>query len=129
MKLGLDRPLYIQYWVFLKDLARGDLDQSVKGHRPVTQMLVERSPATFNLDLVAMAIAMVMGIPLGVLSAVNRDALIDRIAKIVAFLGQSTPSFWLGIMLMLFFGVFFFRQGLPYPPISGRGWSSPFGPA
>ena len=76
-------------------------------------MLVERLPATFSLGLVAMAIAMVMGIPLGVLSAVYRDTVIDRAAKIVAFLGQSTPSFWLGIMLMLFFGVFFSSRACP----------------
>lgn len=120
-KLGLDKPLHIQYWIFIKDLARGDLGQSVKGHRPVTQMLVERLPATFSLGLVAMGIAMAMGIPLGVLSAVYRDTFIDRAAKIVAFLGQSTPSFWLAIMLMLFFGVFLFQQGLPSLPISGRG--------
>lgn len=121
VKLGLDQPIYIQYWVFLKDLSRGDLGQSLRGHRPVTQMLIERLPATFSLGLVAMGIAMVMGIPLGVLSAVYRGTVIDRAAKIVAFLGQSTPSFWLGIMLMLFFGVFFFQQGLPSLPISGRG--------
>lgn len=120
-KLGLDRPLYEQYWLFIKDLARGDLGTSVRGHRPVTQMLVERLPATFSLAAVAMGIAMTMGIPLGVLSAVYRDTPIDRAAKIVAFLGQSTPAFWLGIMLMLFFGVFFFQQGLPSLPISGRG--------
>ncbi len=120
-RLGLDKPIYVQYWIFVKDLARGDLGQSVKGHRPVTQMLVERLPATFSLAAVAMAIAMFMGIPLGVLSAVYRDTPIDRVAKIIAFLGQSTPSFWLGIMLMLFFGVFFFQQGLPSLPISGRG--------
>ena len=120
-RLGLDRPLYYQYWVFIKDLSRGDLGESVKGHRPVTQMLVERLPATFSLAAVAMLIAMTMGIPLGVLSAVYRDTPIDRAAKLVAFLGQSTPSFWLGIMLMLFFGVFLFQQGLPSLPISGRG--------
>jgi len=125
-KLGLDQPLYTQYWLFIKDLARGDLGTSVRGHRPVTQMLVERLPATFSLAAVAMIIAMTMGIPLGVLSAVYRDTFIDRIAKMVAFLGQSTPAFWLGIMLMLFFGVFFFQQGLPSLPISGRGGPSTY---
>ena len=120
-KLGLDQPLYQQYWLFMKDLARGDLGTSVRGHRPVRQMLVERLPATFSLAAVAFGIAMAMGIPLGVLSAVYRDTPIDRFAKLVAFLGQSTPAFWLGIMLMLFFGVFFFQQGLPSLPISGRG--------
>lgn len=125
-RLGLDQPLYTQYWLFIKDLARGDLGTSVRGHRPVTQMLVERLPATFSLAAVAMIIAMTMGIPLGVLSAVYRDTFIDRIAKLVAFLGQSTPAFWLGIMLMLFFGVFFFQQGLPSLPISGRGGPSTY---
>ena len=108
-KLGLDQPLYQQYWLFMKDLARGDLGTSVRGHRPVRQMLVERLPATFSLAAVAFGIAMAMGVPLGVLSAVYRDTPIDRFAKLVAFLGQSTPAFWLGIMLMLFFGVFFFQ--------------------
>ena len=125
-KLGLDQPLYTQYWLFIKDLARGDLGTSVRGHRPVTQMLVERLPATFSLAAVAMLIALTMGIPLGVLSAVYRDTFIDRIAKLVAFLGQSTPAFWLGIMLMLLFGVFFFQQGLPSLPISGRGGPSTY---
>ena len=125
-RLGLDQPLYTQYWLFIKDLGRGDLGTSVRGHRPVTEMLVERLPATFSLAAVAMIIAMTMGIPLGVLSAVYRDTFIDRIAKLVAFLGQSTPAFWLGIMLMLFFGVFFFQQGLPSLPISGRGGPSTY---
>jgi peptide/nickel transport system permease protein len=84
-------------------------------------MILERIPATFSLALVAMAFAMAMGIPLGVLSAVYRDTFIDRVAKVVAFLGQSTPPFWLAIMLILFFGVFLFEQGLPSLPISGRG--------
>lgn len=120
-RLGLDKPLLHQYWVFLKDLARGDLGTSLQGHRPVTQMILERIPATFSLAAVAMALAMAMGIPLGVLSAVYRDTAIDRVAKVVAFLGQSTPPFWLAIMLILFFGVFLYEQGLPSLPISGRG--------
>jgi peptide/nickel transport system permease protein len=120
-KLGLDKPLYHQYWIFIGDLARGDMGTSLRGHRPVREMLVERLPATFSLAMAAMAVAMVMGIPLGVLSAVYRDTPIDRAAKVVAFLGQSTPAFWLGIMLMLFFGVFLYQHGLPSLPISGRG--------
>jgi peptide/nickel transport system permease protein len=120
-RLGLDRPLIQQYWVFIKNLAQGDLGTSLQGHRPVTEMILERIPATFSLALVAMAFAMAMGIPLGVLSAVYRDTFIDRVAKVVAFLGQSTPPFWLAIMLILFFGVFLFEQGLPSLPISGRG--------
>ena len=119
--LGLDRPLYEQYWVFLSDFARGDFGTSLRGSRQVSEMIVERLPATFSLALVAMGIAMAMGIPLGVLSAVYRDTFIDRVAKVVAFLGQSTPSFWLAIMLILFLGVYLHEMGLPSLPVSGRG--------
>lgn len=119
--LGLDRPLYEQYWLFLKDFARGDFGTSVRGGRAVSDMILERLPATFSLAFVAMGIAMAMGIPLGVLSAVYRDTFIDRIAKIVAFLGQSTPNFWLAIMLILFLGVYLHELGLPALPVSGRG--------
>jgi peptide/nickel transport system permease protein len=120
-RLGLDKPLIHQYWLFVKDIASGDLGMSVKGHRPVIDMIIERIPATFSLALSALVIAMAMGIPLGVLSAVYRDTFIDRVAKVVAFLGQSTPPFWLAIMLILFFGVFLFEQGYPSLPVSGRG--------
>jgi peptide/nickel transport system permease protein len=120
-RLGLDKPLYHQYGLFIQDIARGDFGTSLKGHRPVLEMIVERIPATFSLAMAALAVAMIMGIPLGVLSAVHRDTLIDRIAKVVAFLGQSMPHFWLAIMLILFFGVFLFEQGLPSLPVSGRG--------
>ena len=120
-RLGLDKPLLQQYWLFVQDIASGDLGMSVKGHRPVIDMIIERIPATFSLALAALAVAMTMGIPLGVLSAVYRDTFIDRVAKVVAFLGQSTPPFWLAIMLILFFGVFLFEQGYPSLPVSGRG--------
>ncbi len=120
-RLGLDEPLYYQYGLFIQGIARGDFGTSIRGHRPVLEMLIERLPATLSLAAVAMAVALVMGIPLGVLSAVYRDSLIDRIAKVVAFLGQSTPPFWLAIMFILFFSVFLFESGLPSLPVSGRG--------
>jgi peptide/nickel transport system permease protein len=120
-RLGLDQPLYYQYWVFLKDLLQGDLGTSLTAHRPVLEMIIERIPATFSLAMAAMAFALGIGIPLGVLSAVYRNSAIDRIAKAVAFLGQSTPPFWLAVMLILLLGVFLFEQGLPSLPVSGRG--------
>ena len=120
-RLGLDKPLYHQYALFVRDFASGDFGTSLKGHRPVLEMIIERIPATFSLAMAALAVAMIMGIPLGVLSAVHRDTPIDRIAKIVAFLGQSIPHFWLAIMMILVFGVFLFEAGLPSLPISGRG--------
>jgi peptide/nickel transport system permease protein len=120
-RLGLDQPLHRQYWLFVQDIARGDFGISLQGHRPVSEMIIERIPATFSLAMAALFVAVSMGIPLGVLSAVYRDTFIDRVAKVVAFLGQSTPPFWLAIMLILFFGVFLYEQGLPSLPIAGRG--------
>lgn len=120
-RLGLDRPLHEQYARFLQGFVQGDLGDSITGHRPVLEMIVERFPATFSLAGAAMLVAMLMGIPLGVLSAVYRDSVIDRIAKVIAFLGQSTPPFWLAIMMILVFGVILYEAGLPSMPISGRG--------
>ncbi len=125
-RLGLDLPLYEQYFRFLSSAARGDLGMSVIGHRPVLGVILERVPATFSLAVVAMVIALGIGVPLGVLSAVKRGTMVDRAAKVVAFLGQSTPPFWLAVMLILFFGVFLFEKGLPALPVSGRGGPSTY---
>jgi peptide/nickel transport system permease protein len=119
-RLGLDKPLYQQYAIFIGQLLRGDLGTSVRNGTPVTQTLGERLPATFTLALSAMAIALAFSIPLGVLSAVYRDTLIDWVAKVVAFLGQSMPPFWLGIMLIILFAVVL---GL-VPPAGRSGISS-----
>lgn len=118
-RLGLDQPLYVQYGRFMADLVRGDLGQSIKGQRPVTEMIMERLPATASLAAVAMGVALMIGLPLGVLSAVYRDTWIDTLAKVVAFLGQSVPAFWLAVMLILFFGVFLQAQGFPALPFNG----------
>ena len=115
-RLGLDKPLYYQYGLFMGQLLQGDLGTSVRSSIPVTQTLAERMPATFTLALVAMTFALVFSIPLGGLSAVYRDTPIDWIAKVIAFVGQSMPPFWLGIMLIILFSVVL---GLP-PPV-GRG--------
>jgi len=104
-KLGLDKPLYHQYILYMGQLLRGDLGSSVRNGTPVTQILAERLPATFSLAAVAMVLAIVVSIPLGVLGAVYRDSYVDWFAKVLAFLGQSMPSFWLGIMLIILFAV------------------------
>ena len=120
-RLGLDQPLHVQYWIFLKGLVQGDLGSSKILKEPVTKLLVERLPATFSLAATAMAIAMLMALPLGVLSAVYRDTWVDRLAKIIAFLGQSSPQFWIAIMLMLLFAVF-----LGLLPVAGRSGPSSY---
>jgi peptide/nickel transport system permease protein len=113
-RLGLDQPLYKQYVIYMGHLIQGDLGTSARSNVTVTQILKERMPATFSLALSAIGIAIVFSIPLGVLSAIYRDTPVDWIAKVVAFLGQSMPSFWLGLMLILLFAVIL-------------GWVSPAG--
>lgn len=103
--LGLDKPYYQQYGIFLKDALSGNFGQSIKERRPVMEVVVERLPATFQLGVAAFAFSILVGLPLGVLSAVKRGSALDVIAKIVALVGQSSPVFWLGIMLMFFFAV------------------------
>ena len=119
-KLGLDRPVHEQYLKFLGQLVRLDLGDSVSNGIPVTQILVERMPATFTLGLVALIFALVFSLPLGVLGAVYRDSAIDWIAKVMAFLGQSMPPFWSGIMLIILFAVVWEML----PPAGKGGWQS-----
>ncbi len=119
-KLGLDKPLYQQYAKYMGQLLRGDLGSSVRNGFPVTQILAERLPATFTLGLIAMIFALAFSIPLGVLGAVYRDSYIDWFSKVVAFLGQSMPPFWLGIMLIILFAVVW---GV-VPPAGRLGWTS-----
>ena len=119
-KLGLDRPVHEQYLKFLGQLVRLDLGDSVSNGIPVTQILVERMPATLTLGLVALIFALALSLPLGVLGAVYRDSAIDWIAKVLAFLGQSMPPFWSGIMLIILFAVVWEML----PPAGKGGWQS-----
>ena len=119
-KLGLDRPLYVQYGIFLRDAATLDFGNSVVTEQPVSQMIRDRIPATLQLGLAAFMFSLVLGVPLGILSSVKRDSVWDQLGKLVALLGQSMPPFWLGIMLMFFFAV-----TLGWVPPSGRyEWNS-----
>ena len=103
--LGLDKPYYHQYLIFLGDAFRGDLGTSIHQDRPVLEVIRERLPATFQLGLTSFFISVIIGLPLGVLSAVRRGSLLDTVAKGTALIGQSAPVFWLGLMLMFFFAV------------------------
>jgi peptide/nickel transport system permease protein len=113
---GLDRPLYMQYLVFLGNALRGDFGNSWlwQGHS-VISLVLQRLPATLELAGIAMAISLALALPIGVVSAVMKDTPIDSIAKIIALLGQSLPAFWLGIVLMWIFAV-----KLGWLPPSGR---------
>jgi peptide/nickel transport system permease protein len=103
--LGLDRPLYIQYWRYLSGLLHGDLGTSIRTSRPVLEDLTAFFPATIELALVALFFATLLGIPFGVLSAVYRNKSVDQIVRTIAVSGISTPAFWLGLsLIVLFYG-------------------------
>jgi peptide/nickel transport system permease protein len=114
--LGLDKPLYYQYGLFVGKLVRGDLGRSEHQNRPVADLIRERLPATLQLAFVGLLIAIVVGIPLGVLSAVSRGTVADYVGRWFAILGISLPAFWVGLMAMLLFAV-----KLGWLPTSGRG--------
>jgi peptide/nickel transport system permease protein len=114
---GLDRPLYEQYFTFLGKALQGDFGNSWKwqGHTAMG-LVVERLPATLQLGGLALLISIVLALPFGVLTAVWKDRMFDSVGKIFALLGQSLPTFWLGIVLMWIFAV-----SLGWLPTSGRG--------
>jgi len=114
--LHLDRPLPAQYGLFWKSVFDGSLGTGFISKRPVGQLIAERAPATFKLTLAALAWALAIAFPLGVLSAVFRDKLLDRIVLFLSIFGAAMPNFWLGPLLMLFFSV---RLG--WLPVSGPG--------
>jgi peptide/nickel transport system permease protein len=104
-RLGLDKPLIYQYGVFLGQLARGDLGRSIFQRKPVIKVIRDKLPATLQLALSGLVFGLAMGIPLGVLSAVKRGTVWDYAGRFFALVGQAVPSFWIGIMLIFFFGV------------------------
>lgn len=102
---GLDRPLPVQYLAWLGHVVRGDLGTSIYLGRPVTTAILERLPISLTLTLSAFAIAVVLGISLGLIAAYWHDTWVDRLVSVVAALGLSMPSFWLGICLIYLFAV------------------------
>ncbi len=104
-RLGLNEPFFVQYGLFIRDLATGDLGTSIRSKQPVLDLLVSRLPDTLQLVGLAMAIALLVGFPLGVLAATRKGGVWDLGARVVALFGQSIPSFWGGIMLILIFSV------------------------
>ncbi len=114
--LGLDRPLIIQYADFLTDIARGDFGRSHLMRRSARDVLLERLPATLQLAGAAFLLSVVVGVPLGILSALKRDSFLDTFGKFFAILGIATPNFWIAIMLILLFGAI-----LGWLPTYGRG--------
>ena len=114
-RLGFDRPLHVQYLTFLGGLLQGDTGRSLTYRMPALDIVLERLPATIELTLMAMLIAITFAIPLGIIAALYRGTAIDGGIMAFAMVGQSIPSFWLGIMLILGVGL-----GLSWLPISGH---------
>ncbi len=115
-QFGLDRPLVVQYWEFMRSLLRGDFGQSFYYRTPVLELYLSRLPNSLLLALAAMAFSLLIGIPAGILAAVRVDRWWDRFGKIFVLLGLSLPSFWVGLVLILFFSVY-----LGWLPSSGAG--------
>jgi len=114
--MGFNDPFFVQYGRFLGGALRGDFGQSIRHGESAFHLVAERMPATFELAGAALLLALVLSIPAGIISAVRRNTALDYFSTVVALLGQSMPTFWLGIMLILFFSVQFHLL-----PSSGRG--------
>ncbi|MBM3359596.1 MAG: ABC transporter permease [Betaproteobacteria bacterium] len=114
--LGLDQPLWVQYWTFLQSALRGDLGKSFVANVPAIQLILNRMPATIELAAASMVIAVVLGIPLGLLAGLRPDSWVGRTIMAGSILGFSLPTFWVGLMLIMVFSVH-----LGWLPTTGRG--------
>lgn len=111
----LDKPIYVQYLSWVRRIAVLDLGTSFSpDRRPVADKILERMPITVSLNILSLILIMAIAIPLGVLAAVHRDSLFDRLTSVFVFIGFAMPTFWLALLLMIFFGV-----QLGWLPISG----------
>jgi peptide/nickel transport system permease protein len=119
--MGLDKPVIVQYGIFLADALRGDLGNSIVTGRPVTTELLARFPATLELTAFAMFVAILVGVPVGVISAVKQYSLLDKFTSVLALTGISMPIFWLAMILIV---IFFVNLGwLPFPGRLSTGYA------
>ncbi|MBN2501723.1 MAG: ABC transporter permease [Anaerolineales bacterium] len=116
---GLDQPIPVQFWVFMKEVARGDFGESLRFSRPVTIILIERLPTTIELGLSALILAIIIGIPAGIISAIRRNSILDVLVMVGANTGVSMPVYWLGLMLAYVFALVLRDTPFWLPP-SGR---------
>lgn len=118
--MGFDRPLYEQYWSFLSKAVRGDFGNSLRRRSPALPLVLEKLPTTIQLTLAAMFLGVIIAVPLGTISAIKKGSVLDTVAMVGALSGQSIPTFWLGIMLIVVFSVH-----LRWLPSFGKeGWKS-----
>jgi peptide/nickel transport system permease protein len=117
-KIGIDKPLVVQYALWLGRAVTGDLGETILDEKPVFRVITQKTGATVQLAIVSWVLATVIGVPLGVLSAVRRGTLLDYFARAFALFGQAVPAFWLGIVLILIVSV---RLGWLPPSLRGDG--------
>jgi peptide/nickel transport system permease protein len=115
---GFNRPFIVQYLDYIGGVLTGDLGESLGNGRPVSELIIERLPATIELAISATLVTLVVGIPLGLFSAYRRGTWLDESSRLFSVIGQSAPTFWIGILLVLLFAV---RLGL-LPPGGRGGW-------
>lgn len=115
-RMGFNDPLYVQYGRYISNAAQGDFGESTRQRRPATDVVLDRLPATLELGVAALLISILVGIPLGILSATRHGSVWDKLASLFAVIGQALPSFWLGLLFILLFSV-----TLRWLPTSGRG--------
>jgi peptide/nickel transport system permease protein len=114
-ELGLDQPLVIQYWQWISGLARGDLGYAYVSERPAIEEIAPRIPVTAKLAVLALVFSVLIGLPLGVISAVHRNTFLDYLMRVISLSGLSMPSFWLGLLVLMAF-----VQTLGWIPIYNR---------
>ena len=113
---GLDKPIYLQYTIWLKNIFHGNMGVSITEQRNVSELLLLKLPNTIALGMASLLICFIVGVFLGVISAIKQNTIVDYVCMVLALLGVSVPTFWLGLMLMLIFSV-----NLGWFPISGYG--------
>jgi peptide/nickel transport system permease protein len=116
VKYGLDKPVLVRYVIFLQRAVQGDFGRSLKTHRPVMDVIAQRLPPTLLLTVSALVVAYLLSVPLGILAAVRQNTWVDRAAMLFSLLGVGIPSFWLSLVLIIFFGL-----RLHWLPVSGTG--------
>lgn len=115
-ELGLDKPIAVQYLIFLKKAVRGDFGRSIRYEEPALDLVFQRIPITLRLLIVTLGWSLLLALPIGIISAIKRNSIFDLTGMAFTFIGQSIPSFWLGIMMIMVVGVHFRLL-----PISGFG--------
>ena len=118
--MGLDDPLYVQYFRFMAGAVRGDLGESIRLRAPVREIIMERFGSTMQLSLVGLGFSVIFGLVLGILAALKPNSWIDFFSMVFAYIGVSMPIFWLGLLLILLFSF----QLDWFPPAGGEGWKS-----